>query len=238
MWGSVIHAFGWCYEHWGTLSQLIVGLFAFTLSILPHSVAELEKKLRWKIGLPILVGTIAITGYVVSESSDAELKSQLSTMFNQVRLEATKDDIGILVTHINDGFKSVVDAIATLCKPSHKPPKSSQITAQPALPAPPHVSITQARALSTDPQFKFALQVTVQSDQQMPASFVFECSGEVGKVDAFIVGRGVGMDVVLGTQSPTVALVHFGYPPLTPQAPLVVTILSKDDIRLNAVKPY
>jgi hypothetical protein len=66
-----------------------------------------------------------------------------------------------------------------------------------------------------------------------------ECIGDVGKVTAFLVGHTIGMDVILGSlaNNPTVAIVHFGYPPLSPQSPLVITILSRGDIRVKAVKP-
>jgi hypothetical protein len=222
------------------MSQLIVGLIAFVLSVWPATVAELEKKPKYKIGLPIAVGVIAITGWSVAESNNGKLNDQLTTMYNQVRLEATKDDIGTLVTHIDNGFKSVTDAIASLCKPQKAVKIPQQTVVQPPLPTPPHVGVAQARTVSTDPQFKFALQVTIQSDQQMPASFAIECTGEVGKVEAFLVGHTMGMGVMLGTltNNPSVAIVHFEYPPLSPQSPLVVTILSKEDIRVKAVKPY
>lgn len=221
------------------MSQLIVGLIAFLLSVLPSTVAKIEKKPAWRFGLPFLVGIIAITGYLVAESSETELKGQIGRLYSQVRSEATKDDVSNLTTHIDNGFKTVVDAIASLCKPA-RPPKSTQAPpSQSSLSVPPHVSITQARAVSTDAQFKFGLQVTVQSDQQIPASFAIECSGEVGKVDAFMVGQSAYLSVQLGIGTdPDVAIVHFGYPPLTPQSPLVVTILSKDDIRVKQVRPY
>ena len=234
-----IKAYGWLYEHWGTMSQLIVGVFAFVLSIRPKTVAALEEDPELRIGLPILVGVIFVTGYMVSESSDANLKAQLATMYQQVRLEATKDDISSLSTHIDNGFKSVVDAIASLCKAAKPTTIPQHAATQPPLPVPPNVSITQARAVSTDPQFRFALQVTIQSNQQIPASFVFECSGDVGKVDAFLVGHSAMMEVLLGRgQNPNEAIVHFGYPPLSPQSPLIVTILSKEDIRVQSVRPY
>jgi hypothetical protein len=115
---KLYNAVGWLYEHWGSMSQLIVGLMAFLLAMLPSTVAELEKKPKWKFGIPLLVGVIAITGYVVSESNDIKLKGQLDTLFRQVSVEATKDDITSLGTHIDNGFRAVVDAIAALRKPN------------------------------------------------------------------------------------------------------------------------
>jgi len=231
---------GWFLEHWGTMSQLILGLVALLLAIRPKAVLDLEERSpKWKIFVPLIVGIIAITGYMVAESNDGKLKGQLATMFQQVKLEATKGDIGDLIAHIDSGFKSVTDAIEELCKPKKQPAK---IIPQPVivpLPVPPHVSVTQSRAVSTDSQFRYGLQVTIQSDQSIPASFQIECTGAVGKVDAFMVGRAAYMEVMLGSaaNNPNVAIVHYGYPPLTPQSPLVVTILSKEDIRVTGVKP-
>jgi hypothetical protein len=235
----MLKVIGWLYEHWGSLSQLIVGLLAFLLSILPSRVAELEKKAKYRIGLPFFVGVIAITGYVVSDSQDTKLKGQLATMFQQVTLEATKDDIFKLTTHIDEGFKNVADAIATLCKPSKTPQLLQKAEQQPPLTAPPNVRITQARAVSTNPEFKFALQVTIQSDQPIPASFAIECTGEVGNVNAFMVGQSAYMGIMFGVgNDPHIAIVRIQYPQLTPQSPLVVTILSKEDIRVKAVRPF
>ena len=234
--------FGWLYEHWGGMSQLILLLVAFVVSIRPKAIAQLEERPLWKIGIPLLVGIIGITGYITSESGSASLKSQLNTMYQQARIEATKDDIGNLTSHIDSGFTSVVAAIASISKQQHpvtigkKPESTSSV---PPLPLPPHITITQARGLSTKPEFQFALQVTIQADQQIPASFAIECTGSVGDVAAFMVGKSAYLEVMLGVGSkPNIALVHFGYPPLAPQSPMVVTIFSKDDIRVKAIAPY
>ncbi|MFI5110053.1 MAG: hypothetical protein ACHP78_14595 [Terriglobales bacterium] len=235
----IIKTFGWFYQHWGSMSQLIVGLVAFLLAMLPSTVLKLEKKPQYKIGIPLFVGLIAITGYIVSEQGESELKHQLQTMYQQVRLVATKDDIANLTAHIDTGFKSVVDAITGICKPSKQPHAPEQAAPLLPLPVPPNTTITQTRALSTDPQFRFGLQVTIQSTQSVQASFAIECTGEVGQVTAFMVGQSAYVGRRFGRgENRNVATVHFDYPPLSPQTPLVVTILSEEDIRVKAVTTY
>lgn len=233
--------FGEIYENWGPVSQLIVGLLAFILAIRPGRVAELEKGRTWRIGLPLLVSFLFITGFIQSIRSDSELRGQVRTMYARTMLEATKDDIETLTGHIDSGFKSVVEAIIgvktvkQIKPPIVKPPEQQN----PVLPSPPHITWAQSRTLSPDPQL-YALQVTIQSDQSIPVSFAIECTGPVSKVDAFLVGQGAYMSVLLGTLqgNPNVAVVKIGFPPLTPQTPLVVTILSKENIRVTGIRPY
>lgn len=222
----IVRWFGWIYEHWGTMSQLVVGLIAFVLSILPSKVAEIERSAKWKILLPIVVGTIAITGYMVSEYSASNLQRQISTLYLQSRVEATKVDMQALTDQMDAGFKGVVETIRALCKPvAQLPPPTRPQKIQP-LPAPPHVTVTQARALPSDPAYAYGLQVTIQSDQSVPVSFAIKCSGPIGAINAFLVGQGVYLSVFRGIESnhPDTAVVRFGYPPLTPQSPLIVIL--------------
>lgn len=229
---------GWVYEHWGTMSQLIVGLLAFVLSLFPSKVAEIEKSPKWRLFLPVLVGVVAITGYLVSESSTSNLQQQISTLYFQSQIEATKSDIHTLTDHIDNGFKSVVEAIKELCKPLKPAPTPKPAQAPPALPAPPHITVSQARALPSDPRYAYGLQVTVQSDQSVPVSFAIKCSGPIGAVNAFLVGQGAYLSKLIGVQPADTAIVRFGYPPLTPQSPLIVILSSQQDIRVLRVTPF
>jgi hypothetical protein len=66
-------------------------------------------------------------------------------------------------------------------------------------------------------------------------AFAIERTGEIGAVDAFWVGQGAYLSRLVGVNR-SEAVVKFGYPPLTPQTSLIVTILSKGDIRVTGIK--
>lgn len=233
----IVMVLGWLRENWGSMSTLIVGLLAILLAVFPSTVAGLEKKSVWRILFPFIVGVIAITGFISSQSSETALRGQIDTLYRNSTGEATKSDLTNLTSAMNRGFDRIVNAIAS----SSEKRRAATVTAKPKaeipappLPAPPHITFTQARGVSTDPAFKFALQVTVQSDQQVPVAFGIECTGNVGKVTAFLVGQAVYFNTLFG-QRGNEAIVKFSYPALNPQAPLVVTILSTEDIRVKGI---
>lgn len=263
-------AFGWAYAHWGTMSTLIVGLIAFILSLRPSVVAKLEQKPAWKFGIPVLVGCIAITGYIASESSTANLESQINAMYQQTRLEATRSDIQSLGTYLASAFGNVMRAVsenqvnveqainrirrskpvAAPPKPQSKSPSASPSSAQIPPPnvavpstiapiaSPPQITVTQASALPSDAAYKYGLQVTIQSNESLPVSFAIQCTGAIGEIKAFLVGQGVYLSKLTGVRGGNTAIVRFGYPPLTPQSPLVVVLSSNDNIRALKVYPY
>jgi hypothetical protein len=242
-----LHIMGWFWEHWSQMSSIVITVIAIYLALAPKTIADREKKWAWKIGVIAVVLLFSITGSFEDKMSLDQLKSQISTLFGQLAVAATKNDIGTLTAHIDAGFNDIVSAIKDLNQ-STKPTKptvaiapvkpSNELSTHiepPSLPAPPHISFTQARGVSTDPAFTYALQVTIQSDQQVPVAFAVDCTGAVGDVKAFLIGQGVYMSVKLGRNG-NAAFVRFGYPPLTPQTPLVITIFSKGDIRAIAVR--
>src|SRR5271168_5403806 len=102
----IITVLGWLKEHWGDMSQLILGFIAIMLAVRPQAVLDLEKKSPlWKLGAPIVFGIIAISGFVASQGGTAELKRQIGTLYIQTTSIASKDDVANLTTHIDDGFE-------------------------------------------------------------------------------------------------------------------------------------
>ena len=233
--------FGWIKESWGSVSQLILGLLALILALRPKAFAQLEEKALWKVAAPLLVGIVAISGFVLSQKGDNELRSQVRFLFTQTQASLSKTDMDSVIAHIDLGFGKLASRLSGIPKSSLAPrgehaQQHSSRAVEPILPAPPHVTFTQSRGVSTDPEFPFALNVTIQSDQPVPVSFAINCSGELGKIGKFLlVGQGVYFSVAYGVTG-TRAQIRFGYPPLTPQSPLVVTILSKKDVRVIGIE--
>jgi hypothetical protein len=226
----IYEALGWLKEHWPDMSQLILGIFALVLALRPVAVAKLEEKALWKVAVPIIVGIIAVSGFVLSLTKQDALLVQIKSLYGQINSGATKADIATVTGHIDAGFADVVNAIKGLPQSSKVPKLVVPVKPPIVLPSPPHVTFTQARGVSTNPQFPFALLVTIQSDQPVPIAFTVDCTGSIGDVQAFVVGQGATLGTSFGYRG-NQAIVRMGYPQLTAQTPLVITILSKDDIR-------
>jgi hypothetical protein len=234
---------GWTREHWGSMSQLILGLVAILLSTLPSKVAELEKNAKYKIGVPLLIGIIAITGYVALESADTNLKSQIRSLSAGILGEATKDDIKTLTTHIDDGFYKVVDAINKLGITNHHVPSEKPTQEKPSQPQLPpavveHLRFAERRVPSTQSAYPYALEVVIQTDVAVEnAALEIDFDGEIEKGDFFLAGQGVMMLVRSGiTQDRKGFILGFGFPTWTPEHPIVATILSKQPVRVVGIK--
>ena len=105
----------------------------------------------------------------------------------------------------------------------------------PTVPTIENTRLVQKSVPSNDPQFPFGLQVIIQSNIVIqPVALALECDGEIGKVSFFIGGQGVYMNVQTGIAgaNKNVAVVRFSFPSLTPESPMVVTLLSKTQVKV------
>lgn len=93
----------------------------------------------------------------------------------------------------------------------------------------------EKRTDSPDPQLPYALQVTIQTSAPIqPAHFKLEFSGQIANPEFSVVGAGAILGMSLSAR-PTEVEVSFASPPVTPEAPLVVTVLSKEDVRVKKI---
>ena len=164
-------------------------------------------------------------------------REQIGQLIAAAQIQATSDDVKKLDIHIEEEFANVVAAIKG-AKPEVHPP---QVAAGPQLPPAlvQHLTFTQRRAPSSDPSLPYGLQVIIQTDINIqPVGFAFVCTGMVGDVKFFIAGQGAYLSVTTGIsgEKKNIAFVKFAFPPLTPETPLVVTLLSKEDIRVTEVQ--
>jgi hypothetical protein len=181
---------------------------------------------------------IGVTGFLAGLKQKRQLENQIRTFSAAVQIAATKDDIQGLTAHIDDGFSNLVAAIKGVKPP---PPTKKVTPVEPQLPPPlvRNLVFTQRRAPSTDPRFPYGLQVIIQSNINIqPVGFAFVCDGEISKVDFFVAGQGAYFNVLTGISGDkkNVGLVKFSFPALTPETPLVVTLLSKTDVRVVEVQ--
>jgi len=115
-------------------------------------------------------------------------------------------------------------------KPIYKP--------QPELPPPTieNLRYVQERAPSNKPEFLYGLRVIIQSTATLQTVyFEIECDGEINDVQ---LPTGVYQNNYSGVskEKNNIAIIKFTNHPVTPAAPLVVTLLSKTDIRVKQIR--
>lgn len=100
--------------------------------------------------------------------------------------------------------------------------------------------LIQKPTISDKAEYPYGLQVIIQSNVVIqPVGFGLECDGEIGDFSFFIAGQTAYMSVqkgIGGGANRNVAIIKFGFPPLTPESPMVVTLFSKTQIKV--VKAY
>lgn len=85
---AVSELWGKLRESWADMSVLIVALIGVVLAIIPGKVSELEKHPTWgklwRIGLPILLLFIGITGFMQGRIDKHEFETQIRQLTSQV----------------------------------------------------------------------------------------------------------------------------------------------------------
>lgn len=95
------------------------------------------------------------------------------------------------------------------------------------------------RVASDDATLPYAMDITFQTDVDVqPVAFAIECSGPIGKI--FLASHiPVMMSSFFGVlhpvDHPNVGTVQFAFPALTANAPLVVRVLSENDIVVRQI---
>jgi hypothetical protein len=214
---------------------LFLSTVALALLFLPEILHKLEYRKIVRIffaSILILMGLIIGIGGVLSnrlqKTEDLnnqriereELRSQITTLINSAQIQATKDDL-------TQGFDRVVAAIKGTPAPIQPPA---------LLPTIENTRIVQKNTISNNPQLPYGLQVIIQSNIVIqPVAIALECNGAIGSLDFFIAGQMAYMSVQKRIKN-NIAIIKFSFPPITPESPMVVTLLSKTQIKV--VKVY
>ena len=201
---------------------------------------------KWHV---VVISTFAICGIIgigigvyqqnMNANADKEFRKQIATLLNASTTQASIDDVKKIGTDMKttmqEGFDRVVSAIKAkpiLLQPL-KPVPVAQVPA--SVPTIENTRLIQRPTISDDPKFPYGLQVIIQSNVTIqPFGVALECDKEVGKVNFFIAGQAVNMSMMTDIVGPqkNIALLRFGFPPLTPESSLIVTLLSKTQIRV------
>jgi hypothetical protein len=208
---------------------------------------------------------IAVQGWLIyseqrqARIDQANLRDQITALVNATRLQATLDDIKGMHKAITEGFgrlESVLNPLTRRPALTEAPKAQPQAEAKPEPKTEPksepkpeakeplgpptveHVRLTQRRAPSDKAETPYGLQAILQSDTTIqPAAFRLVCDGEISEGRFFIAGQAVIMSMAQGLSRDRRAFeFSFRYPPFTPEAPIIVTLLSKSDIRITRVE--
>ena len=230
------------------LAGILLAALSLAVIFMSEAIQKLEKPnlkwLRWTLAtIFIFVGVGGVISNSMQKSEDkAKAEGDRQTLIGQVgqlisasQIQATSDDIHKLGAQITDGFAAVIAAI----KGVKAPPKTvQQLSVSPQLPPAlvQKLTVTQRRAPSSNPSLPYALQVIIQTNINIqPLGFEFVCDGPVGGIDFFIAGQIVYQMKETGVKG-NIAYFKLGYPPLRPETPLVVTLLSKENIRVVEIR--
>lgn len=228
-----------------------IALFMTALGIgavvMGEEVKRLDSHPRWRRGIIVVCiafGVLAFFSNQVQKGDDKAnqvaqreqiriLVDQIRTLVHNSTTQATSADIRGLSDEISVGFQRMETGITgEHATPS---PHPNRPVVSPPPPAPQGIRFTQKRVPSTDSENPYALQIVVQSDTSVtPVGLKFTFTSEISKIDFFMAGQTAMMMVqtFVVQADPKIGVVRVGYPPLSPDTPMVVTVLSKENVNL------
>lgn len=181
---------------------------------------------------------IGITGYqqYKNDEKNDKLIGQITSFVNASKTQATIDDVRKIGTDMQDEMQTGLDRVIAAIKGKPEPPQKAATITQAPVPTVENTRLIQKTTTSDNSELPYGLQVIIQSNIVMqPVSIALECNGEIGDFSFFIAGQVVYMNVRKSING-NVAQLSFGSPPLTPESPLVITLLSKKQI--SVIKAY
>ena len=101
-----------------------------------------------------------------------------------------------------------------------------------------HFQFTSKGIASPDPSYSYAVQVVVLTDETIDhPGFIVTCDGPIAKGSAFIPGQVIYTmrEDVIADDKKSFGI-KFATPPLTPEAPLIITLLSNEDIHCDKLQ--
>jgi hypothetical protein len=226
-----------------TLLFIFVGVLAVSMAVIGGFVSATASWQKWAFAVMGILSVILIVWQGVRDSREKEkssrdqqeLKDQIKQLLKPP-VAASPDDIKGLRSDLQESFARLEKMVAGKSVPK-------QITPPPPVSVPPvveHVRFSSRRVASTNDATPYALQVVIQTDTTMqPVSLALETDAEISEGKFFIAGQAVMMNMRQGlSEDKHVFLFSFGYPQFTPESPIVVTLFSKSDLRVTALKKW
>jgi hypothetical protein len=111
-----------------------------------------------------------------------------------------------------------------------------ELLGKPTVPHPNHTRYAQRNVRSSNANAPYELQVIIETDVPIQnAGFRIECDGPIIDGQFFVTGQPIMMNVRT-TKEDKAFVFSFGYPTFTPQSPIVVTLLSKTQIKVTKIE--
>jgi hypothetical protein len=163
----------------------------------------------------------------LQKSVDA-MRGQIDNLLQTGTFNAQRDALAQELTGLHDDLRAGFSKLGVAIK---QHPVEQSV----APPHVPHVQIVQRPTPALTDEAPYGLQVIIQPDTQMAASFQIECDGPIAQGRFYIAGQGAMMNVRTGVDGNNY-FVSVGYPPISPTNPLVVNLYSKEKITLRRVE--
>ncbi len=207
---------------------------------------EENKKARNALGtICLLLGVGAFFSNKVQKSQDdvskkkqedsiTELQNQIKILVNGTVNQASATQLNSVVSLIEADFKHIENMCGHASSSQTRPVSPA---ADKGLEAPSTIRSTQKTVPSTDPNNPFGLQIVLQSDVQTPAAFKLTFSGPISDITFFMAAQPIsfGRQYFVDPDDKAIAVVRQLSPPLGPESPMVINVLSKSQVRLISV---
>ena len=165
----------------------------------------------------------------LQHSVDA-MRGQIDNLLKTSTFNTQRDALALELKGFHDDLRAGFSKLGVAIK-QHSVEQSA------ASPPVPHVQIVQRPTPALTDEARYGLQVIIQPDMQMPASFRIKCDGPIADAQFYIAGQGATMNVRTGVDGNSY-IVSVGYPPIGPTNPLVVNLYSKEKINVTRVESF
>lgn len=202
----------------------------------------------WRVGL-LVVGAICSLVIFLQQWLANSLSTTQARQDLNAAVKPLTGEIHGLRAQVADLGKQTVPSIAQHSKTgarskSASPDRRERVVIDPssvatrAAPSTADITFSQRQVVSTDPQLGYEYQVIIQTSKQLDQVHL-GVLGDTPISDShfFIIGHGAMMEVAFGVSdsNPDEAIVKFGYPSFTPDAPIVVTVRTKQPWKAQKV---
>lgn len=164
------------------------------------------------------------------QQSVDKMREQISNLLQTTTFNAQRDELAQELKGIHEDLRDGFAKLGAAIKP--RPVPQQTVTPPPV----PHVQIVQRPTPAKSEGAPYGLQLILQPDTQMPASFRIECDGPIADADFYIAGQGLMMNVRTAIDG-NAYLISIGFPPIGPSTPLVANFYSKKKIQVTKVEP-
>lgn len=160
------------------------------------------------------------------QTSVTAMQGQIDNLVKTSTYNAQRDSLAHELKSIHDDLRAGFSKLGVAIK-AHG--------GQAAPPTVPHLRIVQRPTPAKTDAAPYGLQVILQPDMQVPASFRVICDGPITDADFYVAGQSAYMGVRTERGDNSFA-VSISFPPIDPKNPLVLNLYSKTTIHVTKVE--